>query len=100
MIHMESREEFRPMAKIDAAGIVHGPGEIVIPKEMLWHDTLQSVSIRLEAFADEFERLARTPEQKALTDTFAAFVSDFTRERLSMAALGELGAELEAFDMD
>jgi hypothetical protein len=96
----DSREELLRTVKIDAAGIVYGPGGINLPKELLWHNTLESIWTQLEGFADEFERRAATPEQKALADTFAAFVSDFTRERLSMAALGDLATEVEAFDMD
>jgi hypothetical protein len=85
---------------IDASAIVHGPGGINVLKELIWHNTLESIWTQLEGFADEFERRAATPEQAALAEQFAAFVSNFTRERLSMAALGELGAELEEFDMD
>ena len=100
MADKDNREEWQRTVKIDAAGIVYGPGGITFPKEVIWHNTLESIWTQLEGFADEFERRAVTPEQKTLADTFAAFVSDFTRERLSMAALGDLAAELEAFDMD
>ena len=38
----------------------------------------QPVRDNLEAFGDEFERLARTPEQRQLAAAFQQFVGEFT----------------------
>jgi hypothetical protein len=92
----EGREEFGRIVKIEVSGIVHGPGR----REIDWNDTLQSVATRLEAFADEFERLAQGPEQKIVADKFSDFVNGFIHERLSMESLGELWGQLEAFEME
>src|SRR5258708_1184809 len=58
--------------------------------ELLAHATLQSTRIRLEAFADAFERLARGRKQHALADEFSGFVADYVRQPLSMADLNGL----------
>jgi hypothetical protein len=42
------------------------------------YDTSEAVLSSLEAFGDEFERLARTPEQRQLAATFQQFVGEFT----------------------
>jgi hypothetical protein len=68
--------------------------------ELLAHDTLESTRIRLESFADAFERLARGPKQRALSDEFSHFVSDYVRQPLSMADLNGLtglGHRLEIY---
>ena len=45
---------------------------------LLAHDAVESAKTQLESFSDEFERLARTPEQKNLSDQFKGFVQDVT----------------------
>ncbi|HTU17856.1 MAG TPA: hypothetical protein VMG10_07300 [Gemmataceae bacterium] len=42
------------------------------------YDTSEAVRDNLEAFGDEFERLARTPEQRQLAAAFQQFVGEFT----------------------
>jgi hypothetical protein len=42
------------------------------------YDTSEAVLGGLEAFGDEFERLARTPEQQQLAAAFQQFVGEFT----------------------
>lgn len=96
MSEKEQREEFERIVRLKADEIVHGPGR----RDIDWNDTLQSVATRLEAFADEFECLAETPEQKALAGKFNGFVWNFVGKRLSMESLGVLAAELEEFDLD
>jgi hypothetical protein len=39
-------------------------------------DVFDGLMTRLEAFGDEFERLARSPEQKALAESFGDLVSE------------------------
>ena len=45
---------------------------------LLAHDAVESAKTQLESFSDEFERLARTPEQKNLSEQFKGFVQDVT----------------------
>jgi hypothetical protein len=45
---------------------------------LMAHDTAESVKTRLESFQDEFERLARTREQKELVAAFKDFVGEVT----------------------
>jgi hypothetical protein len=44
-------------------------------KDLLIHDSLDGTLTQLEAFGDEFERLARTPEQAALAADFQKLVA-------------------------
>jgi uncharacterized protein (UPF0335 family) len=43
---------------------------------LLAQDAVESAKTQLESFSDEFERLARTQEQKQLADHFKEFVQD------------------------
>jgi hypothetical protein len=46
---------------------------------LLAHQTGESILIRLEAFGDEFERLAKTAKQGVLAERFNVAVSDFAK---------------------
>jgi hypothetical protein len=45
---------------------------------LLAHDTVESTKTQLESFSDEFERLARTAEQRKLVAAFKDFVGEVT----------------------
>jgi uncharacterized protein (UPF0335 family) len=47
-------------------------------KLLMAHDLLESTKTQLESFSAEFERLARTPEQKGLAEQFKDFVGEVT----------------------
>jgi hypothetical protein len=46
---------------------------------LLAYDAAESIKTQLESFMDEFERLARTKEQKKLVEGFKDFVREVTR---------------------
>jgi len=52
---------------------------------LLAHDAVESAKTQLESFSDEFERLARTPEQRQLADQFKEFVQKVTGVRMREA---------------
>jgi hypothetical protein len=52
---------------------------------LLAHDAVESAKTQLESFSDEFERLARTPEQRQLADQFKEFVQEVTGVRMREA---------------
>jgi len=45
---------------------------------LMAHDMAENAKTTLESFSDEFERLARTPEQKTLVSNFKEFVGEVT----------------------
>lgn len=51
--------------------------------ELMLADTFDSVATKLEAFADHFEHLATTKEQRELAAEFSVFVGEFTRATIS-----------------
>jgi hypothetical protein len=55
------------------------------------HLTRESIATRMEAFADEFVRLARTAEQRELAERFSHAVDLVTDHPLGAAEIGQLG---------
>lgn len=50
-------------------------------------DVMDALMTRMEAFADEFERLATTPEQRGLVREFGGFLQDMDVMIVAAAAL-------------
>jgi hypothetical protein len=63
--------------------------EVIRHARLLAADAIEGRAVQLESFADEFERLAKSPAQWKLAARFKAFVSEITRTTGKEQELGK-----------
>jgi hypothetical protein len=72
----DGRTESTPLVKRFEEILDYKPADYA---RLLAYDTTESIKTQLESFLDEFERLARTKEQKNLVEGFRQFVHEVSR---------------------